>query len=151
MAAVSKLVCVQGKLWYIYSIICIILYYIYHSILRFYWLNPLLHVYIYYVVKYGVAVQIVCVSLSRIHYMITQSVRISEPNPMPTSSNPSQMNILQLLLKIFLWWILYISIHSTTLIWLPVRDTDSGKWGDWWRYMPKWNLNIERIGVAEKS
>ena len=90
-----------------------------------------------------------CVSLS--HYMITQSVRISEPNPMPTSSNPSQMNILQLLLKIFQWWILYISIHSTTLIWLPVRDTDSGKWGDWWRYMPKWNLNIERIGVAEKS
>ena len=54
--------------------------------------------------------------------LIAESVRASELNSVLVSSNLTQANFLELLLRILQWWIPYVSVHFTALIWLPVQD-----------------------------
>ena len=61
-------------------------------------------------------------SASSAHGLIAQLVRASKRNSLLMSSNPTQANFLQLLLRILQWWIPYVSVHSAALMWLPARD-----------------------------
>ena len=47
-------------------------------------------------------------SVSSTHGLIAQLVRALEPNSLVVGSNPTQANFLQLLERIFRWWIRYI-------------------------------------------
>ena len=51
------------------------------------------------------------VRVSWTHGLIAQLVRASERNSVVVSSDPTQANFLQLLLKIFLWWIPYVYMY----------------------------------------
>ena len=58
------------------------------------------------------------------HHLIVQFVRASERNSVAVASNLTEINLLKLLQRIFQWWILYVSVHSPTLIWLLTRNFD---------------------------
>ena len=38
---------------------------------------------------------------------------------------------LKLLLRLILWWVLYVSVQSVTIIWLPLQNFDWIKRGSW--------------------
>ena len=53
---------------------------------------------------------------------VGKTVTASEQKSVVVGSNPTQVYLLKLLLRILQWWILYVSVHSAALMWFPVRD-----------------------------
>ena len=63
---------------------------------------------------------------------------------MIVGSNPTRANLLYLLQKILQLWITFVSAHLATLIWLPQRNFDESKRGDWRRQWSKWNTTLRK-------
>ena len=59
-------------------------------------------------------------------------------------SNPTRANFLYLLQRILQLWIPFVSAHSATLIWLPQRNFEESKRGDWRRQWSKWNTTLRK-------
>ena len=83
-------------------------------------------------------------SASWTHGLIAQSVRASERNSVVVGSNPTKADFLWLLQIILQWWISCVSVHSAAPIWLPQKNFDWNKRGDWRRQQPKWNQTLNK-------
>ena len=81
--------------------------------------------------------------------LIAQLVRASKHNLVIVASNPIQDNFLLLALKILQQRIPYVSAHSATLMWLPLKNLDKNECDVWRRQWPKRNLNTEQSNKLE--
>ena len=72
----------------------------------------------------------------RVELVVRQFSRLaSERDGVVKGSNSTQANFPKLLLKILQWWIPYVSVDSTTVMWWLMLNFDWNKRGNWRRQL----------------